>query len=613
MSNGGRFSVDFSQGCIPYEINITDLYAPGVTKSWFIQYEGEAQETEITPQLPTDPVFFTVTKPKKLTIIQWTQGHTPKEDRLVVSGYDATVPVFSAFACSSLGGLVEIQDPVYDYYQVSFGTNAQTVRADASTNFSAKGQFPSQGNNPITVRGFYNNAPNNCGESGTTLIALPQLPKPQWRGLQWDHTSNTVNLQYSLDPQVRYQLERLNTTTGSFERMRSLSSASMDTSFIQPNLASQYACFRITALDECNSNHVSSEAICTATWTILPLDGTNQIQYETNPAFAGTVFLQRQTGEVVDSGTTGSGALGDQPVICGQEYCYQLVLQPQSSGSAAAVSSISCTIANSKGPLPQVRNIVSTWPSDQELLIVPHYPVLVEDLDLSLLNEEGKVVSTARGENISLKASSAAQCYQFTYKNACASQPAANTKVCPLFLKNTGAAQDEFMPGWNEYIGYEQGVKEYILQELDEADDIIGQWNTGTALSFSGFGPFTEADIGRRFRVMAKPVDGNISSSFSNVLVYELVMKGYFPNAFSPNGDGNNDEFKILGKFVDRATIWVFNRWGEQLFHTTDMNVGWNGTHKGNLLPAGIYVYKAEVTTRDGKQERLSGTIFLKR
>ncbi|MBW3544763.1 MAG: gliding motility-associated C-terminal domain-containing protein, partial [Bacteroidetes bacterium] len=124
---------------------------------------------------------------------------------------------------------------------------------------------------------------------------------------------------------------------------------------------------------------------------------------------------------------------------------------------------------------------------------------------------------------------------------------------------------------------------------------------------------FSVEDNGRRFRAVAYPAATGIAPSYSNVFTFELIMKGYFPNAFSPNGDGANDDFKILGKFVEQASLRIYNRWGEELFYSVDKDKGWDGTYRGKPQPAGYYAYKAEVTTVDEKRSVMSGTVFLKR
>lgn len=68
----------------------------------------------------------------------------------------------------------------------------------------------------------------------------------------------------------------------------------------------------------------------------------------------------------------------------------------------------------------------------------------------------------------------------------------------------------------------------------------------------------------------------------------------YIPNAFTPNGDGINDLFKVEGEEIEEFHIRVFNRWGEMVFESENRSVGWNGSlhNSGQYhLPDGIYPY----------------------
>lgn len=70
-----------------------------------------------------------------------------------------------------------------------------------------------------------------------------------------------------------------------------------------------------------------------------------------------------------------------------------------------------------------------------------------------------------------------------------------------------------------------------------------------------------------------------------------------FPNAFTPNGDGRNDLFKILNAFnLQNYTLTIFNRWGEQVYSTTDFRQGWNGEHKNRPQDPGTFVYYCRYT-----------------
>ncbi|MGB3947893.1 MAG: T9SS type B sorting domain-containing protein [Bacteroidia bacterium] len=66
----------------------------------------------------------------------------------------------------------------------------------------------------------------------------------------------------------------------------------------------------------------------------------------------------------------------------------------------------------------------------------------------------------------------------------------------------------------------------------------------------------------------------------------------YIPNAFTPNNDILNDYFKPLANCIKDYTFTVFNRWGEKLFETTDVEQGWNGYYKGDVCHQDVYVYK---------------------
>lgn len=70
----------------------------------------------------------------------------------------------------------------------------------------------------------------------------------------------------------------------------------------------------------------------------------------------------------------------------------------------------------------------------------------------------------------------------------------------------------------------------------------------------------------------------------------------YFPNAFSPDGDGTNDEFGPVGHYIDEFEMTVFDRWGSEVFSTNSMDDLWTGTiNGGSIANTGVYVYKYRV------------------
>ena len=65
------------------------------------------------------------------------------------------------------------------------------------------------------------------------------------------------------------------------------------------------------------------------------------------------------------------------------------------------------------------------------------------------------------------------------------------------------------------------------------------------------------------------------------------------PNAFTPDGDGANDEFKpiITSEFIEEYSLLIYNRWGQKVFESNDPDLGWNGEFKGRQSPAEIYLW----------------------
>lgn len=94
----------------------------------------------------------------------------------------------------------------------------------------------------------------------------------------------------------------------------------------------------------------------------------------------------------------------------------------------------------------------------------------------------------------------------------------------------------------------------------------------------------------------------------------------YMPTAFSPNGDGQNDVFFVQsGNRVRQVREFqIFDRWGTQVFGRArfapnDPSFGWDGQHKGRLMPSGVYVYYAILEMEDGREEMVKGEVILLR
>ena len=83
----------------------------------------------------------------------------------------------------------------------------------------------------------------------------------------------------------------------------------------------------------------------------------------------------------------------------------------------------------------------------------------------------------------------------------------------------------------------------------------------------------------------------------------------FIPDAFTPNGDGNNDVLYVRGRFISSMDLKVFDRWGELVFETTSPTAGWDATYKGKPVDPAVFVYWLEVTCADGQEFFKKGNV----
>ncbi|HON18887.1 MAG TPA: gliding motility-associated C-terminal domain-containing protein, partial [Salinivirgaceae bacterium] len=148
------------------------------------------------------------------------------------------------------------------------------------------------------------------------------------------------------------------------------------------------------------------------------------------------------------------------------------------------------------------------------------------------------------------------------------------------------------------------------VQGLPTTNSIIAHTNDWTRIVVR---PIDSTIYTVRAKTKAYPQRQHYCYSSDTVLVRVL---GQFnpPTAFSPNGDGHNDFWKLEG--IDQFTsfnVQIFNRWGQQVFESNDINFRWDGTNKkGKELPVGTYYYIIQYTTDSGTK-KISGPVTIVR
>jgi gliding motility-associated-like protein len=140
-------------------------------------------------------------------------------------------------------------------------------------------------------------------------------------------------------------------------------------------------------------------------------------------------------------------------------------------------------------------------------------------------------------------------------------------------------------------------------------------WSPGNSLSCTAC-LSTEATPADTTTYFVTVTDANGCSATDSVTVFVIPPDEVFiPNAFTPNGDGLNDELlPVLSGNTATKSLSVFNRWGQQVFFTTSPGTGWDGSYQGKPEDIGVFVYFfSGVNVVTGKEIVKQGNVLLLR
>ncbi len=205
--------------------------------------------------------------------------------------------------------------------------------------------------------------------------------------------------------------------------------------------------------------------------------------------------------------------------------------------------------------------------------------------------------------------------YQVTETDLCNNSSLVNQEGKTILLTGKSVEYKSLL-NWNTYKTWASGVKNYTLQiEKDGVFKTLFISSNADSIFIHKqqleniHGPYC-------YRIMA--VSGNNKdTSFSNITCLVSPSTLFFPNAFSPNGDGVNDKISVRSLFVYNNTpnsgrnfsLEIFNRSGEMIFQSHNIDEEWNGMYQGNKVQTGVYMYHLKAVGADYRSYLINGTI----
>lgn len=600
----GRFSVAERSGCAPFTINIT-INAPDVCDA------GNPCDADYNG----DNVFLsynathTYTQPGTywLRILFQSTGI----DSLQIEVLDDTPPAFDIYTCGGNQVVYTITDTSYDEYVVDFndGSPQDVVPAGMANGMHS---YAAAGAQAITVRGRNAGAQDNCTATGQPFTTFPVLPPPFISGLVVADES-TIQLNFMNRQYIQYKLEVATNDNASFQFLQDIYNTST-TTVTDLDTDNNFYCFRLGAYDPCNNTTTYSNVICSSDFDLTLQNNVNRLEWSTHPGGISDYSLERDfTSYVTVPGNL--TIFNDIDVECKTEYSYQLITNYANGSQSYSLIKAGTAISNT--PPTPVQNItavvdgasvVLNWIQDPAFDPVQY--VIAKSEGGSDFVEAGVSDATSFVDNA--YSTEEPSCYRITYTDRCDNTSPAAIDACPILL--TGEQQDDnsVLLNWTAYEGWALGVQGYVVEKYTDGGFLLATFDAGlnTTYTDNTDDPIHQVHI---YVVKATAVEGGLGQAVSNAVTITRDPNLSYPNTFTPNGDGLNDQFVVYGQFINDFRLSIFNRWGELIFTTDDISQGWDGTRNGEPMPEDTYAFRADLIDNLGRTFNETGGVLLLR
>ena len=233
----------------------------------------------------------------------------------------------------------------------------------------------------------------------------------------------------------------------------------------------------------------------------------------------------------------------------------------------------------------------------------------------SIYRDQVKLIDTISSEDsvyYDYTLSTAHQSYVYHLKanDSCGHFSDFSNPVSTILLQSENINNDYVNLSWSAFETWQAGVDYYTLEVNKDGQTWESIENT-SALELNN--PVDESNVDQtiHYRIIAQEKEGYRQSAISNVVSERLLPTIFIPNAFSPNGDGMNEEFSAQGFGLDSVEMQVFARSGQRLFSSSNGVNSWDGYVNGEKQPTGIYYYIIKAITTTGKEIHKNGLVHL--
>lgn len=599
-SDNGAFSVDERRGCRDFTVNIDMVTVSCDTTPCVMDFgDGSLIDYAITHTYTQAGIYD--------LSVYWGGGNS---DNIQIEVFEDTIPAFDVYACNNGSKIsVNITDNNYDQYVINYNDASPT---DVVLNEGPRQRQHTYGNGTqtITVHGQHTEALANCSPSSQSItIPLDTAAPSIDRIIVLEN--NQIQLEMTTQPHVQYNLEVAVNNSSSFRLLQTLHNHAGPLSITGLIPETNYYCFRLRSFNPCANtyfNSGTSNTVCSSTLTAVARDGQNDLAWKTSAT--GVLYHNiLRDGAVVIFGNNlpaASSSFVDNFSICNNTHAYQLeTIYNNGSTSYSAIKSVTSFSTETPTPIQNVSAVVGpggvnlTWRQDPDFEPA-EYRVMRSS---TFYNTAAASPFTDAGYS-----TEAAYCYEINYKDVCNNESPPGINVCPVRLTGDLGDNNTIHLSWTEYSGWQNGVSAYVVEKYSGSG--FQAFNTGTSTTLTDNADDLQNQV-YTYTVRAIATDPGLASAVSNAVTIIKEPNIYYPAAFTPNGDGLNDLFRVFGQYIVSFEMRIFNRWGELMYTTHDMEEGWDGSFNGKAMPEGTYIFVANISDLAGRTHKRSGSVHL--
>lgn len=470
----------------------------------------------------------------------------------------------------------------------------------------------------------------------------------------------TMSWQASADGDVIYYVVYKRDASGFLQPVDSITVADYPTAMPYTNAISNAANeseeYVITAVDSCGNQSSVGNTVPSSTIFLHvgvdPCDGFARLRWNgyrewtyTQPAeYNLYVDITDPTGGTVSGvllkGGNLDSAFNHYGLINGFEYCYYV----KAVDTSGTVFSTSNRVCNSSSVVQKsevlylgrasvtTQNGIDLYAHIDKDADVIDYTIQRADDEIGPYQTIGVVVKPALGPwevkfiDFTADPMSRKYFYRVMSRDSCGSIDTISNIATNILLEVEAEGNLTNRLRWNAYRDFADGVQEYeIYRSVDGGSSFSYATSTTDTVFVDNIKPFTTSRGKFCYFVRAVAADGIIPwrdefgekfRARSNEACAVHKARIWIPSAFNPSSNTpENRVWKPQGVFArtDAYTLFIKNRWGQEVFRTNDINQGWDGTVNGQPAPLGVYTYYLEYRSIEDVPVEEWGTFTLTR